>query len=314
MIEPALPEGESKRISALERTRLLDSEPEKRFDRYVNLAAKLFDVPIALISLVDNHRQWFKSKAGLDAEETSRAVSFCGHAILDNEIFLVNDARRDNRFDDNPLVVDAPNVIFYAGQPVRAVGGEPVGTLCLIDHEPREFDAVEADLLRQFGKLVSAEISRKLSVMHDKETNITNRFGIELLSRLSFALCDHKGINVVLTLFELTPGSQAENNFHIDSETSGRFAEFLDNAVPNGDLIARIGKRLFVGMFVDAEIDTVKKLGSDVAKQAASMLPTSVSVRMSFTERKSGSGQEFSVLLDSALKGLNESVGIREAS
>jgi GAF domain-containing protein len=118
MLVPGKPANEDERFKCCTALNLLDSAPEERFDRLTRLAKRLFNVPIALVTLVDKDRQWFKSCVGLDATETSRDVSFCGHAILQNELLLVPDAREDVRFHDNPLVTGAPNIRFYAGYPL----------------------------------------------------------------------------------------------------------------------------------------------------------------------------------------------------
>ena len=117
MKAPEIPPEETERQAALERTGLLDTEPEERFDRYTRMARKAFRVPIALVSLVDKNRQWFKSCQGLAASETSRDVSFCGHTILDSGTLIIEDTMEDPRFSDNPLVTEAPNIRFYAGAP-----------------------------------------------------------------------------------------------------------------------------------------------------------------------------------------------------
>src|SRR5438270_10055720 len=119
MIPPALPADEPERLAALQALHVLDTPPEERFDRITRVARRLFGVPIALISLVDARRQWSKSRQGLDLPEAAREVSFCGHAILGDEVFVVPDARQDPRFAANPLVTSEPHVRFYAGQPLR---------------------------------------------------------------------------------------------------------------------------------------------------------------------------------------------------
>lgn len=136
MLVPGKPANETARVQALHGLELLDSAPEERFDRLTRLAKRLFNVPIALVTLVDTNRQWFKSCVGLDATETPRDVSFCGHAILQNDLLLVPDAREDVRFHDNPLVTGAPNIRFYAGYPLTVPNGNKMGTLCLIDTKP----------------------------------------------------------------------------------------------------------------------------------------------------------------------------------
>lgn len=159
MKAPAIPADEDRRLATLHALGLLDTLPEDRFDAITRVAARLFNVPIALISLVDAHRQWFKSRVGLDASETPREISFCGHAINQHGIFLVPDASADTRFADNPLVTGEPKIRFYAGRPFAAPGGEKLGTLCLIDRRPHALNAAEHALLNELGNWLEAEIA-----------------------------------------------------------------------------------------------------------------------------------------------------------
>lgn len=159
MIPAALPSDEAARLQTLRATELLDSAPEERFDRLTRLARQCLDVPIALVSLVDELRQWFKSRQGLAACETSREISFCGHAILDAEIFEVPDASLDPRFADNPLVTGELGLRFYAGAPL-SVDGYRVGTLCVADRRPRRLTTGERAVLRGLADCVQEEIGR----------------------------------------------------------------------------------------------------------------------------------------------------------
>ena len=159
MLPAPIPTDDDARLSALRELLILDTPPEERFDRIVAFAAAEFDMPIALISLVDQDRQWFKARVGLDACETSREISFCGHAIVQRELFEVLDATRDPRFADNPLVVGAPFIRFYIGAPLALPGGATVGTLCLIDTRPREFDAMDRAILGTLRDLAVAELA-----------------------------------------------------------------------------------------------------------------------------------------------------------
>ena len=156
---PALPLDEADRQRALDDLKLVDSPQEERFDRIVQLTQLLFQVPIAYISLVDKDRQWFKSKVGIEANETSRSVSFCGHAILEDKAMVVPDALQDYRFAANPMVLGEPFIRFYAGQPLRGPSGHKVGTLCLADKEARDFKEHDLKLLAQLGKLVEREFT-----------------------------------------------------------------------------------------------------------------------------------------------------------
>jgi phosphoribosyl 1,2-cyclic phosphodiesterase/CheY-like chemotaxis protein len=149
---------EQERLTALRSLNLLDTDPEERFDRFTRIASALFDVPVALVTLVDEDRQWFKSCVGTAECETSREVSFCAHALKCNEIMVVPDALADPRFADNPIVVGGPRIRFYAGAPLYIPGGHCIGTLCIIDHRPRQFGEHELTLLADLGHLVEKEL------------------------------------------------------------------------------------------------------------------------------------------------------------
>lgn len=155
------PGNESDRLRALHELLVLDTPPDEKFDRVVRFAAEQMDVPIALVSLIDNHRQWFKARVGLDVLETSRDVSFCAHAILEPSIFVVEDASKDERFADNPLVLGGPQIRFYAGAPLSAPGGERVGTLCVIDDKPRKLGVVDIAVLEALRDLVNDALAGK---------------------------------------------------------------------------------------------------------------------------------------------------------
>lgn len=143
MIEPPTPDDDAERVAALRRLGVLDTAPERVFDDLVLVAQALFGTPIALISLIDADRQWFKANIGLPARETPRSVSFCGHAIAHDAALIVPDATEDPRFHDNPLVTGGPNIRFYAGQPLRLPDGHKIGTLCVIDDVVREEPSAE---------------------------------------------------------------------------------------------------------------------------------------------------------------------------
>ncbi len=152
------PTREAARLAALEQYQILDTPPEQSYDDITALAAFICDVPIALISLVDADRQWFKSKVGIDVRETSRDVSFCAHAIADSEVMVVNDAFEDERFSDNQLVIFAPNIRFYAGVPLITPEGHPLGTLCVIDHQPRQLSDHQIKTLKSLARQVVTQL------------------------------------------------------------------------------------------------------------------------------------------------------------
>ena len=158
MHEPAIPHNEKSRLQSLQSLVILDTPPEERFDRLTRLAKHMFDVPIALVSLVDENRQWFKSCFGLPVRETPRNISFCGHAILGEGPFIINDAAKDKRFADNPLVLDAPHIRFYCGYPLKLLDGSKIGTLCIIDTKPRSLDDTEIQALKDLAEMAECEI------------------------------------------------------------------------------------------------------------------------------------------------------------
>jgi PAS domain S-box-containing protein len=161
MLPAPYPPDETKRRETLLRMGLLDTPAEERFDRITRTAQRLFKVPIALISLVDDGRQWFKSRAGSELTESPRESSFCGHAILSDALLVVPDTSKDARFADNPLVIGEPHLRFYAGQPLHGSGGYRVGTLCLLDQVAREFDEWQVAALRDLGSWAELELNLK---------------------------------------------------------------------------------------------------------------------------------------------------------
>jgi phosphoribosyl 1,2-cyclic phosphodiesterase/DNA-binding response OmpR family regulator len=161
-LRAAPPEDEEERQKALNNLGILDTEPEERFDRITRLAIKVFNVPIALVSLVDRERQWFKSRQGLDAEETSREVSFCAHALHSDNALVVQDTLSDPRFADNPLVIGEPRIRFYAGYPLKLFGNSRVGTLCLIDSRPHNFSDRQVEVLSDLASMVVQELMEEL--------------------------------------------------------------------------------------------------------------------------------------------------------
>ncbi len=165
MIVPKIPADEDKRLNALLRQEILDTSDEAAFDLITDLAANLCHTKIALFSLIDQHRQWFKAKSGLEASETSREVSFCAHAINGDDIFEVPDTFEDERFKDNPLVTGYPNIRFYAGIPIHSKEGYRLGTLCIIDDHPRRLSREHREILATFGQMLEKLLALRLELL-----------------------------------------------------------------------------------------------------------------------------------------------------
>ena len=156
-MKPApIPDNEAERLASLQDMLLLSTPDEELFDRVTRTTKRVFEAPIVLVSLIDAQRQWFKSCIGLSVRETPRDISFCGHAVAEDQMLVIPDAMADPRFADNPLVIGAPHIRFYAGRPVRNLAGYAVGTLCVIDQKPREFDQAEQELLDDLASWVES--------------------------------------------------------------------------------------------------------------------------------------------------------------
>ena len=157
MKPPVIP-NEKQRLNVLWQYDVLDTVPEEVFDDLTELAARICEAPIAMITLVDEKRQWFKAKVGVTVKETSRDISFCGHAIAQSDLFIVPDATKDQRFEHNPLVISDPKIRFYAGAPLVTPDGHALGTLCVIDKVPRELRPDQKGALRVLARHVMTQL------------------------------------------------------------------------------------------------------------------------------------------------------------
>lgn len=263
MLKPKPALDETARLMSLHSLRILDSPSEERYDRITRMAKRLFGVEICLVSLVDSDRQWFKSKQGLDACETSREISFCGHAILEKEIFIVSDAAEDPRFADNPLVTGAPHIRFYAGRPIKGPNGLPVGTLCIIDPEPREMTQDDVDTLEDLAEMVEDEIKVSSQVTIDDLTQIANRRGFHLVANHLLSLCRRTGTPAELAFFDLD-GFKDVNDTHghaAGDDLLQHFARLLVKCFRSADAIGRLGGDEFVVLLGKSSGCAQKALG-----------------------------------------------------
>jgi len=160
---------EAARVAALNRYAILDSEPEQSFDDLVILAAHICQTPMAMLSLVDDHRQWFKSKFGVEVRETPRDVSICAHTIQQNDLFVVPDTLQDPRFRENPLVTGEPHIRFYAGTPLINEDGFALGTLCVVDRQPRQLDPEQTEAISALGRLALRQMELRMNLELLKE-------------------------------------------------------------------------------------------------------------------------------------------------
>lgn len=213
------PELEAKRLRELYSLEILDTPPNEQLNNIVKLASQICGVPISLVSLVDNNRQWFKAREGLGAEETPREVAFCAHAIMGEELFIVNDARADIRFADNPLVLDDPNVIFYAGAPLDMGDGTNVGTLCVIDHEPRELSEQQQNQLKLLADQVVFLLKHhKREIINEKISKILaklHRLHVKEFSKVEDIIQEYLNAGMELLNLEFAISSRIEETDYI---------------------------------------------------------------------------------------------------
>lgn len=251
MQEPAVPKDEAARVSMLHSLNILDTRRDARFDRYTETSARTFDMPIAVISLVDRYRQWFKSAAGLHESETPRNISFCGHAILGDDVFEVPNARRDPRFSDNPLVVREPHIQFYAGAPLITPDGFKLGTLCIIDRVPRKLSKEEKALLKNLADMVVSEMVENMDI----ETGLANRNGLIEAGKKCLTATEGSN-NFSLHLFDIGGVHNANSNAELELPATEIFSKLLSSFYPGAMAIANLGEHAFcVLVRPDAKFD-----------------------------------------------------------
>lgn len=196
----ALPANEPERLRILDAYRILDTPPEEGFDDLTRLAAAICGTPMALISLIDARRQWFKSRVGMEACETPRDVAFCTHAILQDELFIVPDAMSDDRFVANPLVMRTPNIRFYAGAPLITPSGHSLGTLCVLDTQPRTLTPEQIAAMRALARqtVVQLELRRQFTD-HEQIEQLKKEFVSSMTHELRTPLTSIRGALGLLT-------------------------------------------------------------------------------------------------------------------
>jgi diguanylate cyclase (GGDEF)-like protein len=252
--KPDVPEDEQLRLATLRSLSILDTPQEERFDRLTRMAKRLFDVPIALVSLVDEDRQWFKSCLGVGASETPRDISFCGHAILGNDLFVIPNATEDERFVDNPLVVNDPYLLFYAGCPLRSLDGHKLGTLCVADQKPRDFSKEDLEALVDLASMAEREFAVMQLAVMDELTNISNRRGFILLAQQSLNFYTRKDIPASLVFMDLDSFKSINDTFgHAEGDRAlTQFALQLKTAFRRSDIVGRLAGDEFVVLLGNA--------------------------------------------------------------
>lgn len=261
---------EKARLISLHNTNLIGSEPEERFDRITRLAKRLFDTPIALITVLDESKQWFKSKQGFDLKYTSRTQAFCNKAIQSDSALIVHDATKDPKFSKNPLVLAELKIRFYAGQPLSLPDGNKIGTLCIIDNKPREFNTQEIKKLKQIAKLVEHELAIPTDLNSiDFQTGLLSRDIFRAHAEAAFKLC--KSLNLSLVIFSIQiSGLDDLNKTHgneIGNKIFKDFAEILQNLSPNTDLVGRYRNSRILMQIISLDFLTISEMLNNLKEQ-----------------------------------------------
>lgn len=282
MITPPTPIGEAARLRALASAGVLFTPGEARFDRITRLACSTFEAPIALVTLVADRIQWFKSAQGLVTPETSREVSFCGHAIVERAPLIVCDTWLDSRFFDNSLVVGPPYIRFYAGQPV-SFRGQPIGTLCVIDTRPRSFDAAQREHLRALGAWVENELNAQAlseaqrsllgqldddgrRALLDAPTRCWNAAAAERLMQAELQRAERHGAPMALLMIDIALDAAADVATADDDVTAmiPTLAQQLRNSVRPSDALLRLDARRFALLLSDVAAAQVSEIANRV--------------------------------------------------
>lgn len=250
---PETPEDETLRLAKLRSLRLLDPGADVRFDRLTRMARRIFKVPISMINLMDENRQWFQACDGQMASDAVNGVAFYGHTINSSDVFIIEDAREDERFIDHSLVVHDPHIRFYAGCPLF-LDHHKLGILCIADQSPRSLDQEQIETLKDLASLVVQELAATLLATKDELTGLDNRRGFLSLAQQSLQLCTRQGLPVsLLSLdlgdFKLNRGTQEPQAWNQNLIT---FAELLQHVCRDSDVVARLGGDEFVVLLMNS--------------------------------------------------------------
>jgi diguanylate cyclase (GGDEF)-like protein len=262
---------EEERLAALHALNILDTDREERFDRITRLAQRVFKTEAAQVTLLDRERLWFKSSQGFGGEEAKREETFCAHAILDPGTTVVPDARLDERFADNPHVLGAPGVRFYAGHPIQSPDGEPVGTLCVFDGSPRVESEFDGETLRELAAMAEAEIAALTLAIGDELTGLSNRRGFEMLGERLLSAARRLGLPVTAIYADLD-NMKPINDLH-GHEAGDRAlcetAAILARVLRDSDLIARLGGDEFCAVLVGADSENAGSAAARIESELA---------------------------------------------
>jgi diguanylate cyclase (GGDEF)-like protein len=250
-----MPSDEEQRLRDLQRHAVLDTPSDPHFERIVALAAEVLDMPIAVVSLVDQNRQWFLARHGLEAQETPRRVAFCAHTINQNSVLVVPDALEDERFNTNPLVISEPHIRFYAGAPLHSPKGHNLGTLCVIDQKPRQLAPHQEQLLQLMADLVMRELDLRQQSLRCPVTGLFNRSSFFRFAEIEVNLARQLERPLALLNFDIDDFRQINNRWghQAGDQVLLDICMTVQRSLKPDDLFGRIGDEEFAVLFLNAE-------------------------------------------------------------
>lgn len=265
MKAPEIPDNESARLRSLRASGLVGSAPSERFDRITRLARHLFGTKYALLSLVDATNLWLQSCAGWERGNPARETSFCGHAILGFSPMVVEDALKDERFFDNPMVLGPPNLRFYAGCPVRSPDGYAIGSLCLADDRPHTLTTTQITILQDLAAIVEDEFAVLNHSIRDELTGLSNRRGFNMLGNYALLSGKRRGEPLSLGYIDLDYFKEINDTWGHSAGDSAlvAMAQLMKQSFRDADVISRQGGDEFSVLFIDSDAD-----GAGLAMQA----------------------------------------------
>lgn len=268
-----IPADEEQRLRDLERHGVLDGPPDEHIDRIVRLASAVLGMPIALVSLVDRDRQWFLSRLGLEAQQTPREMAFCAHAIAGDVVLVVPDALEDDRFRNNPLVLEEPRVRFYAGAPLRSREGHNLGTLCVIDRQPRQLSPGQVQVLHDLAELVVRELELRRLTGICPVTGLYNRGTFFRLCEREVERARQEGRPLSLLNIDIDDFRQINNRW--GHEAGDRvlldICRLCRARLGEADLFGRIGDEEFALLLVDRDSSASMDLAETIRAEISAM-------------------------------------------
>lgn len=264
-------EVEAARLAALRKYKVLDTPPEEAFDRITRIVRSALQVPMAMVSLVDEDRQWFKSKQGLDTAETPRDISFCTHAIQRDAPFVINDANSDDRFAESPLVTGDPGISFYAGVPIKTPDGQNIGTLCAVDTIPREIDSAQIAILQDLARLVTDSLELRHIAMVDGLTGAHTRRSFDILLEREMYRADRykKALSLVMLDIDHFKAVNDKHGHPAGDAVLRSIAETCQATLRDADVFARLGGEEFAILLPSSDLAGATELAERLRMKIA---------------------------------------------